>query len=137
MLEEMSFHHIGVAVFDIDATASMYVAAGYVQGETTYDPIQNVHICFLHKEGMPVIELLAPNDESSPVYKILERNGVTPYHCCYEVTDIDEAVARLRKMRYVATSKPVPAVAIEGRRVCFLFNKKVGLIELVETNKQD
>jgi len=82
---------------------------------------------------MPLTELLAPVDESSPVTRILEKNGVCPYHCCYEVDDIDDAVARLRRMRYVATSKPVEAVALQGRRVCFLYNKKVGLIELVES----
>ena len=132
MLESMKFHHIGVAVNDIDDTAEMYVNAGYVKSEKVYDPIQNVHICFLKKEGMPTVELLAPNDESSPVFRTLQKSGVTPYHCCYEVDDIDDAILQLRKLRYVATSEPVPAVAIDGRRVCFLFNKKVGLIEIVE-----
>lgn len=135
MLEDFRFHHIGIAVNDIEETASIYLSAGYEKTETVYDPIQNVHICFLRKEGMPVLELLAPNDESSPVYKILQKNGVTSYHICYEVENMDDAVARLRKMRYVATSKPVPAVAIGGRKVCFLYNKKIGLIELVESRR--
>ena len=135
MLEEMEFHHIGIAVHDIDTTAAMYVVAGYTQSETVYDPVQNVHICFLRKDGMPTLELLAPNDETSPVYNTLQKNGVTPYHCCYEVDGIDEAVSKLRKLRYVATSRPVEAVAIGGRRVCFLFNKNVGLIELVEKER--
>lgn len=133
MLSEFKFHHVGIAVNDIDETASLYMAAGYEKTETVFDPIQNVHICFLSKKGMPTLELLASNDETSPIYKTLQKNGVTPYHCCYEVDDIEDAVSRLRKMRYVATSKPVPAVAIEGRRVCFLFHKKIGLIELVES----
>ena len=132
MLSTFKFHHIGIAVSSIEETATIYISAGYKQSETIYDPIQNVYICFLTKEGMPKIELLAPKDEQSPISKILEKNGVTPYHFCYEVADIHEAVQELRKQRYVPTSKPVHAVAIENKLVCFLYNKKVGLIELVQ-----
>ena len=78
------------------------------------------------------MELLEPVDETSPVCKTLEKNGVTPYHTCYVVENIDEAVKTLRKERYVLTSKAEPAVAFCGSKVCFLYNKNVGLIELVE-----
>ena len=132
MLPDFRFHHIGIAVNNIDETAEIYLAAGYNKTDTVYDPLQHVHICFLNKDGMPTLELLAPEDDTSPVSKILHKNGVTPYHCCYEVDDIDDAIKRLRKIRYIIVSKPLPAVAIDGRRVCFLFNKVVGLIEIVE-----
>lgn len=132
MLESMKFHHIGVAVKSIDATAAVYEGAGYRMSDIVLDPIQNVNICWLTKDGAPIVELLAPVDETSPVCKTLEKNGVTPYHCCYLVENIDEAVKELRKKRYVLTSKPEPAVAFCGSRVCFLYNKDVGLIELVE-----
>ena len=132
MLESMKFHHIGVAVKSIDATAAVYEGAGYRMSDIVLDPIQNVNICWLTKDGAPIVELLAPVDETSPVCKTLEKNGVTPYHCCYLVENIDEAVKELRKKRYVQTSKPEPAVAFCGSKVCFLYNKDVGLIELVE-----
>lgn len=132
MLDTMIFHHIGVAVKDISATAAVYVAGGYKQSETVFDPEQNVNICWLRKEGMPVVELLEPTDETSPVNKTLQKNGVTPYHTCYMVDDIELAVRELRKLKYVIVSKPVEAVAIHCCRVCFLYHKNVGLIELVE-----
>lgn len=132
MLESMKFHHIGVAVKDIDATAIIYEGAGYRRSNVVFDPVQNVNICWLTKEGTPIVELLAPVNEASPVCKTLEKNGVTPYHCCYVVESIDEAVKLLRKEKYVLTSKPESAVAFCGSRVCFLYNKNVGLIELVE-----
>lgn len=132
MLDSFMFHHIGVATQDIDATASVYELGGYKRSSSIFDPIQNVHICWLTKEGMPTVELLAPVDETSPVNKTLEKNGVTPYHTCYVVENIEEAVAQLRKQKYVMVSKPAEAVAFCGSRVCFLFNKNVGLIELVE-----
>jgi len=132
MLDTFKFHHIGVAVKDIDSTAPIYEQGGYKRSASIFDPIQNVKICWLTKEDMPTVELLAPVDETSPVNKTLEKNGVTPYHTCYVVENIEEAVSQLRKQKYVMVSKPAEAVAFCGSRVCFLFNKNVGLIELVE-----
>ena len=132
MLDSFKFHHIGVAVKDIDKTSDVYEGGGYKRSDIIFDPVQNVDICWLTKDGMPTVELLAPVDESSPVCKILEKNGVTPYHTCYIVENIDEAVAELRKQKYVLVSKPVEAVAIHNCKVAFLHNRHVGLIELVE-----
>ena len=132
MLDSFKFHHIGVAVKEIEATAPIYEQGGYHRSASIFDPIQNVNICWLTKEGMPTVELLAPVDETSPVNKTLEKNGVTPYHTCYIVPNIEEAALQLRKLRYVMVSKPADAVAFKGSRVAFFFNKAVGLIELVE-----
>lgn len=132
MLESMKFHHIGVAVNSIDATAVIYEGGGYKRSKIVFDPIQNVNICWLTREGSPSIELLAPVDETSPVCKTLQKNGVTPYHVCYVVESIDQTTKELRKQRYVMVSKPAEAVAFNGSRVAFFFNKNIGLIELIE-----
>ena len=132
MVDSLRFHHIGVAVFDIEATASVYERGGYKRSTIVFDPVQNVNICWLTKENAPIVELLAPVDEKSPINKTLEKNGVTPYHTCYVVESIDEAIDALRKQRYVMVNRPSEAVAFRGSRVCFLFNKSIGLIELVE-----
>lgn len=133
MLDSFKFHHIGVAVKELDATASVYEQGGYKRSSSIFDSIQNVNICWLTKEGMPIVELLAPVDEKSPVNKTLEKVGVSPYHCCYVVNNLEDACAELRKQKFIIVSKPAEAVAFCGSRVCFLFNKNVGLIELVET----
>lgn len=57
---------------------------------------------------------------------------MTPYHICYLVDNIDSTVNELRKKKYILVSNPEKAIAIQNSRVCFLFNKNVGLIELVE-----
>ena len=132
MIECMRFHHIGVAVKELDATAVLYEQGGYKCSLSIFDPIQDVNICWLTKDGAPTVELLAPVDEKSPVNKTLEKVGVSPYHCCYVVNNLEEAAAELRKQKYLMVSKPVEAVAFCGSRVCFLYNKNVGLIELVE-----
>ena len=66
-----------------------------------FDSIQNMNICWLTKEGTPTVELLAPVDENSPVNKILEKVGVSPYHCCYVVENLEEASAQLCKQKYI------------------------------------
>ena len=132
MLNNWKFNHIGMAVPEIEGTAAVYRAAGYRQTDPVYDPIQNVHICFLSKEGMPTVELLAPHDRTSPVQQTLDKMGVTPYHTCYEVDNMEVAVEKLRNMKYIVVRKPEPAIAFKDRRVCFLYNKQVGLIEIVE-----
>ena len=132
MLKSFRFHHIGVAVRDLNATASVYEQGGYKRSQSVYDPVQNVNICWLTRDGAPIVELLAPVDEKSPVNKTLEKVGVSPYHCCYVVDNLEEAVSELRKQKYIVVSNPAQAVAFCGSRVCFLFNKNIGLIELVE-----
>ncbi len=131
MENELRFHHIGIACRDIEATKSFYLAQGYMASETVDDPLQDVHICFLEKPGMPRLELLAPIDEKSPVVHTLETSGVTPYHICYEVDDITEAISKLKSQHFVLLKKPVPACAIGGKTACFLYSKNVGLVELV------
>ena len=132
MLDSFKFHHIGIAVKDIDATALLYEQGGYQRSATIFDPIQDVNICWLTKKGMPTVELLASVDDKSPVNKTLEKVGVSPYHCCYVVESIEVSVAELKKQKYIMVSKPAEAVAFCGSKVCFIYNKNVGLIELVE-----
>ena len=54
-----------------------------------------------------------------------------PYHTCYEVVDIEVEIKKLKKNGYIQVSKTVPAIAFENRLVCFLYNKNIGLIELL------
>lgn len=132
MLASFHFHHIGIATDCIEKTAEYYLEAGYTMTGKTYDLIQDVNIVFLTKDGMPMIELLEPGSVHSPVSKTLEKSGVSPYHMCYSVDNMDEAVKELKKKRFLPLFRPVQAVALENKKICFLFNKEVGLIELVE-----
>lgn len=129
----LTFDHIGIACRDIEKTKVFYLSMGYEASETVEDVLQHVRICFLNKEGEPCLELLEPLDEQSPVLRTLSAVGVSPYHICYRVQDIEAAIAMLRGKRFLLVSGPVPACAMQDRRVAFLFQKNTGLIELVET----
>jgi methylmalonyl-CoA/ethylmalonyl-CoA epimerase len=135
MLSDFQFHHIGIAVHGIKTTAQYYLDAGYAMSDTVYDPIQNVSIAFLERNGMPRIELVEYTpSHNSPVSNIIEKMGVSPYHICYEVDNIEPAVKELKNKKYLPLASPVSAVAMNNKKICFLYNKDVGLIELVERN---
>lgn len=132
MLPYFRFHHIGIACQDIEKTAKMYVAGGYLRSDTIVDPLQNVYVCVLKKEGQPTVELLAPVDETSPICRTLQKaGGVVPYHICYCVPDMDQALADLRKRRFLPTGKPKMS-NVFGNIVCFLYHKDIGLIEVIQ-----
>jgi len=131
MLNSFRFHHIGYAVNNIETTAGYYINSGWYLSDIQIDKMQNAKIAFLSKSNMPLIELIAPVDENSPIVKTLEKVGVSTYHVCYEVDDIDVAVSELRKQKYISLFNPVEAIALDNKKICYLYNKNVGLIEIV------
>lgn len=131
---KLTFHHIGIACRDIAKSQAFYTSMGYHAANIVDDPLQHVRVCFLEKEGAPRLELLEPLDDQSPVNRTLATVGVSPYHQCYEVDDIDAAIIELRGQRFLTVKEPLPACAMDGRRVAFLFQKNTGLIELVESS---
>lgn len=128
----LTFHHIGIACRDIAKTQAFYLQMGYTASPIVEDPAQHVRISFLEKDGAPRLELLEPLDEQNPVSRTLATVGVTPYHICYEVQDIEAAIAELRGQRFLLVNGPVPACAMDNKRIAFLYQKNTGLIELVE-----
>ena len=132
MLPNATFHHVGIATESLEKTAILFVEAGYEMTNIVFDPKQNVNISFLEKSDNPLLELVEPLDEKSPVRNILNIVGTSAYHFCYEVDNLDESIDQLRKKRFILMVKPVEAVAFEGRRICFLYHKETVLIELLE-----
>ena len=128
---ELTFHHIGVATRDIDTAIGVYEAMGYIRGLRVTDPIQRVEVAFMEREGHPRIELIAPADEDNPVNGILNKVGASPYHTCYEVPDLEAAMGAFRRKRFRPLSKPVPAVAFDGRLIVFMFSRRIGIVELL------
>ena len=126
------YHHTGVATKDIEITSAFYKNIGYSQSQIVIDEIQNVRICFLSKKNSPLVELVEPINDRSPVNEILKKNGNIPYHFCYEVDGMTEAILEMKKSGFIKIINPVPAVAFNNRLICFLYNKDVGLIELLE-----
>lgn len=129
----MKFHHVGIAVQNINDAIQTYKVLGFsTVSDIIIDPIQKVQLCFLDKDESPTLELVAPFSSESPVTNILAKSGPTPYHNCFEVEDLTESVAYLKLWGFRRLSPIVPAIAFGNRKICFLYNKEVGLIELLE-----
>lgn len=128
----MSIDHIGYAVRDIAETAAPYIVAGWELSEVYNEEVQHAKIAFLRKEGMTTIELVSPLEGDSPVDKFLANGGVQPYHICYVVEDMWGALEDLHQEGFMPLFMPVASVAMCNKQICYLYNKSVGLIEIVE-----
>ncbi len=129
----MKVHHYGLATKSIEKSIKPFLVLGYeVCSEIIFDPLQGVNLLFLKNENDHLIELVEPAQQENPVSKIIAKTGTSLYHICYEIEDFDMKIEDLKKQRFVQIIPPTPAVAFEGRRICFLYNPSVGLIELLE-----
>lgn len=129
----MKIHHIGYLVENMTAAIRTFEELSYAKTADgiIYDPARDVALCFL-KNGEYQIELVSPKSKNCVIYNILKKVGNSPYHICYEVGDLDGKVKELRSKGYLPIQMPQAAVGIENRRVAFLVNKDIGMIELVE-----
>lgn len=126
------FHHIAIACFDINKTISKYEVLGYEAGDIQWDNIQKASICFLMAEGMPTIELISSKDDQSPIRMILKKNGVIPYHTCYLTDNLQESIEILSKKGFTILTNPVKAIALNNKKIVFIYSSDSGLIELFE-----
>lgn len=131
ILKSLKVHHIGYAVKNIDKAINVFSTLGYTVYQKTDDKERNVTIAFAEKSGY-CVELISPLSEGSPVDNVLKKSGASPYHICYETVSIKDTLECLEKEKFVVISEVGPAPAIGNSNVVFLYNKVMGLIELVE-----
>lgn len=129
----MRIDHIGYAVKRLDRARAAFEAIGFQFEEPVEDRDRNVLLQFGGKDGVR-IELVAPLDKTlpSPVDSYLSKLGPTPYHFCYGTEDLEGEIGSLEQRGFRVTVPPAPAVAFGGRRVAFMMNLGLGLMELVE-----
>lgn len=133
------FHHIGFVVASIQNSVE-----GFLQGLEAewdgiifHDPNQGVRVTFLHSKraGNPVVELVEPAAEDSPVIPFLKRGGGL-HHLCYEVDDLETQLQVSRGQKGIVVRPPLPAVAFEGRRIAWVYTKNKLLIEYLERRRE-
>jgi len=120
--EDCKFHHIGLAVKSINVL--------FPKLEPVIDPIQKVKVAFINLQGT-TLELLEPMDETSPIYNNLKNNNKL-CHICFEVSNLNNAIENGKKAKFHVIQKPVSAVALGNRKVCFLFHSDYQIIELLQ-----
>lgn len=129
----MKLHHTGYITGCIADTAKTFEVFGYVRQPIFDDAIQKCFICFLKRdEHEPMIELVQPYDDNKSMQKILAKRGVSPYHICYEVDDIQAVYNQLSETEgWLPMFSPVSAVAFDNRKITYFMNAETGFIEFV------
>src|SRR6266516_3662538 len=132
----MRLHHVGIGVNNIMEKDTLYrstVPIGFPT-EIIHDEIQQVRVAFADAGNGVAIEFIEPDGEDSPVTRALRR-GISLHHICYEVQDIEQAIAQARAAGALVVCEPVPARAFQGRQIAFVYPPVGDLIEFVEEIK--
>jgi len=127
-------HHIGIAVKDIEASVKLYRDLLGVPLEGTHTiPEQKVLTAFF-PVGDTHLELIQPTEGNVGVTKFLKNRGEGVHHLCFEVDDIEVALAECRS-RGLRLIDDVPRELEDGKKkMAFLHPKSTGgvLIELYQ-----
>jgi methylmalonyl-CoA/ethylmalonyl-CoA epimerase len=132
---DLRIHHFGFVVKSIqDCGCSFAQALGASwDGKIYFDPLQKVQVAFFagRSNTDPLIELVEPGGEGSPVTQFLQRGGGL-HHLCYEVNDLEGHLEFCKSVGNTIIRPPVPAVAFGGRRIAWAVTRKRLLVEFLE-----
>jgi len=126
-------NHIAVVVPDLDASMRFWVdALGLELSHKEHVASQAVDVAFL-PVGNSKIELLQPTDTESGVARYLEKRGSGMHHICFEVDDLEAALAKLAEAD-VQLINELPVIGSDGRKFAFIHPKSANgvLVELYE-----
>lgn len=126
--------HIAIAVPDIETAWKQYEQLGYTEREDGIVAAEEFGVLakVIYNEGI-ILELISPmQDIKDAPYTVSTDGGrYSLDHICYQVNSIEDAVAQLRKSRFVPISTPKVS-PVWGKRTVLLANRKMGVIELIE-----
>lgn len=130
-----TFHHVGFVVRSIADAVEDFAESldAHWDAQVIHDPLQVVRVTFLRPRTLknPVVELIEPAGEKSPVVGFLKR-GSGLHHLCYEVEGLENQLEVGRSMGMLIARAPQPAVAFRGRRIAWVYTKQRLLLELLE-----
>ena len=128
----MEVHHVGYLVTDIDRSLGHFILLGFdKETNKQYDEYRDIYILFLVNGAMRV-ELVQPASERSEFYGMLKKFKNLPYHICYITNNMSDSINMFKKEGFALTQSPQCATAIDNRKVAFLLNPDIGIIELLE-----
>jgi methylmalonyl-CoA/ethylmalonyl-CoA epimerase len=126
-------YHLGYAVRDIGAASRFYEENfGVVPGEPEVVEEQGI-VATMFSVGDSTIELVQPTRPDSPVGKFLDKRGEGVHHVAFEVEDLQETLAYLKR-NGVELIDEEPRRGAGGTRIAFVHPKGAFgvLTELVE-----
>jgi methylmalonyl-CoA/ethylmalonyl-CoA epimerase len=127
----VQLHHIGLATQNFEGLESLFRDLGLIASNSFIDQTQGVSGTFYQSElGNCRIELLQNLEGSETLSPWLKR-GIALYHLGFEVDQIEASISSIKKKGGVLLGPPVPAIAFQNRKICFLLVSGF-LIELIQ-----
>jgi len=129
--------HIGIAVPDLEAAIATFTTLFGAPPDSVADvPDQKVRTAFF-AAGDTHVELLWPLSDDSPISAFLAKRGAGLHHICFEVPDIERALADYRAAG-IRLIDETPRTGAHGKRIAFLHPKSTAgiLIEICEVPRQ-
>ena len=130
----IGIHHVGIAVRDAAAATALYgvLTGGSMLHEATV-PEQGVRAVAGRLAHGPLVELLEPTGDDTPVGRFLAKRGEGMHHVAYEVADVAAELARLRAAGFTLIDE-APREGLFGLQVAFVHPESVMgvLCELVQ-----
>jgi methylmalonyl-CoA/ethylmalonyl-CoA epimerase len=133
----LTLHHVGFVVASIAPAMEGFLRSLNATWDQRVfeDPLQRVKVAFMSvRPGEPLIELVEPVGDGSPVQKFLQEKGGGLHHFCYETGNLDAELQAFRSRRAALVKRPMPAVAFGGRRIAWVLTREDLLVELLETS---
>ncbi len=111
--------HIGIAVHNIDEALKVYsTALGLLLTHTDTEVGQKSIVAFL-PAGTGEIELVESMSPDGPVARFLEKRGEGIHHICFEVDNIEAALARLKE-NGIQLIDETPYIGTGGKKIAFV-----------------
>lgn len=131
----MEIHHVGYLVKNIEKALNSFVLLGYmIETKTVQDNDRQAYMAMI-RMGKTRVELIQPY-KGSPLEELLKRYNNAPYHICYKCSNIDQMQEQLTKNGFFLLQKSEPAILLDNKKVCFMVNRDIGMIELVENEDE-
>ena len=130
----LGIHHIGIAVADLESAAERWaLLIGAVVDHGQGSGALGTRALALRTPEGPMMELVAPFSEDTPVGRFIAKRGEGMHHVAYEVADIAAEVARL-VAEGVEMIDEQPRAGLFGLQVAFIHPEAVQgvLLELVQ-----
>lgn len=126
----IELHHTAYVVPDLQASLAAWQAilAAHLEAGPVRVGADQVDVCFLRFPGGRV-ELVC---RDVPAESAAAPGTARPDHLCFLCDDLDRRIAEAREQGGVVVRSPVASEAFDGRRMCFVLYRNIGLIEWVE-----
>ena len=131
----LTFHHLGLAVKQVENAVRMLKGLGYKIGPILKDNRQKVNLALCTQPEAPAIEIIYATETPGPLAAILNSTTSLIYHICYKSENLEKSLAAMRNHQnsVLVISPPQPAVLFGGRMVSFYLVRGFGMIEILES----